>query len=448
MKTGPSTAVTATTSIDRPAVRVASAGPGAGEAVRPAPVDGRRPSPVPGRPPRTSLVITGLGQGGAETQLVALSRHLASRGWRTEVVSLLPPARHAAETRRFVAELQSLGIPVWSPGITSRTAPVRGLWALLTHWRARRPDMLCTFMFHANVVGRLVGRLARVPVVVSSVRNERFGPRWRERLEAATAGLCDVTVVNSEAVAASLAARGVVRRDRCRVIPNAVDFARFPPRAPATRAAMREQLGLPHDAFVWLAVGRLYPHKDHAALLRAVTRLRERHPSMRLAIAGDGPLRRVLRRQTCELSLGERVHWLGLRDDVPELLAASDAFVLPSRWEGSPNAVLEALAAAVPVTGTDVGGVRELIEDGRSGFIVPPGDVAALATAMERLMRLPAEARARMGRRGRHWVRQRHDASDVLEQWRRLLSDAWAARAAGSGSSGRHGAPPPEAVTA
>ena len=182
--------------------------------------------PAPGREPRrqagdarpaTSLLITGLGQGGAETQLVALSRHLKGRGWDPEVVSLLPPARHASDTRRFLAELEAAEIAVWSPGIVSRGAPVRGLAALWRHWRARPPEVLCTFMFHANVVGRVLGRLARVPVVVSSIRNERFGPRWRERLEAVTERLCDVTVVNSAAVAESLAARGVIRRDRCRV---------------------------------------------------------------------------------------------------------------------------------------------------------------------------------------------------------------------------------------
>ncbi|HEX9821807.1 MAG TPA: glycosyltransferase [Methylomirabilota bacterium] len=386
--------------------------------------DARVAAPPPlGAPPATSLLITGLGRGGAETQLVALSRYLQSRGWTIEVVSLTT----LFNPERFIAELESRSIAVWCAGITGWGSALGGLWRLLRHLRARRPQVLCTFMFHANILGAVLGRLAGVPVVVSSIRNERFGPRWRERLEAVSERLCDVTVVNSECVATSLRARGIVPVDGCRVIPNAVDLARFAPAAAAAREATRRRLGVPPGAFLWLAVGSLGPKKDHEALLRAAARLRARHPSLRLAIAGDGLLRDPLRRLSGAMALQDVVHWLGLRTDVPDLLAASDAFVSSSRWEGSPNALLEALAAAVPVAATDVGGVRELVEDGRSGFLVPPGDVDALATAMERVMNLPPDARRQMGRHGRQSVQGRHDSSAVLEQWRRLLSDAWQA---------------------
>jgi glycosyltransferase involved in cell wall biosynthesis len=381
-------------------------------------------------------LITGLGRGGAETQLVALARHLKSCGWDPEVVSLLPPARHPADTRQFLAELRDAEIRVWSPGIARRRAALRGLWALARRWRVRRPDLLCTFMFHANVVGRILGRLARVPVVVSSIRNERFGPRWRERLEAVTERFCDVTVVNSGGVADSLATRGVLHPGRCRVIPNGVDLVRFAPRTRAARESTRRRLGVPRHAFLFLTVGRLYPHKDHTSLLRALSLVRRRHPEARLAVAGDGPLLPSLRTEAAALGLTQLVDWLGLRDDVPDLLAASDAFVLSSRWEGSPNVVLESLAAAVPVASSAVGGVHELVEDGRSGFLVPPGDVTALAAAMEQLLSLSPGARRRMGARGRESV-MRHDTRAVLEQWHQLLSEAWTTRAASLRRAGR-----------
>lgn len=379
------------------------------------------------RPPATTLLITGLGRGGAETQLVALSRHLESCGWPIEVVSLLPAARFAEGG--FVAELERRGISVWSPGMTGHAPAVRGLWRLLQHLRARRAQLLCTFMFHANIVGAVLGRVAGVRVVVSSIRNERFGPRWREWIEAVTQRFCDITVVNSDRVAASLLARGIVSSDRCRVIPNAVDLARFAPHASGTRELTRERLGVPPDSFLWLAVGSLDPQKDHESLLRAAARLRPRRPGLRIAIAGDGRLWDSLRRLSHDMALEHTVSWLGLRHDVPDLLAASDAYVLSSRWEGSPNALLEALASALPVAATDVGGVRELVQDGRSGFLVPPGEVDALATAMERVMDLPRDERRRMGRRGRQSVQRRHDPGAVLEQWRHLLSEAWRATA-------------------
>jgi glycosyltransferase involved in cell wall biosynthesis len=382
--------------------------------------------------PVTSLLITGLGQGGAETQLVALARDLASRGWDVEVVSLLPAGPGSVHGGGFGEELAAGGIPVYSPALLGPRALPSALWALLRHWRGRRPDVVCTFMFHANVVGTVVGRLAGVPAVATSIRNERFGPRWRERLEALTQRLSDVTVVNSESVAASLLARGVIPPDRCRVIPNAVDLARFAPRDPATRDATRRRLGVPPHGFLWLTVGRLYPQKDHASLLAALRIVRGRFRGVRLAVAGDGPLAACLRQQVRQAALTDTVHWLGARTDVADLLAASDAFVLPSRWEGSPNAVLEALAAGVPVAATDVGGVRELVQDGASGYLAPPGDAAALAAAMERLMALRPEARERLGRHGRESVRQRHEVSTVMARWRDVLCTTWMAGRGGA----------------
>jgi glycosyltransferase involved in cell wall biosynthesis len=389
----------------------------------------RRPT---GSRPVTSLVITGLGHGGAETQLVALARDLASHRWDVDVVSLLPAGPGSARGGEFREELATDGLAVWSPGLVGARSLPAAVSALRRHWRSRRPDVVCTFMFHANVVGTLAARLAGVPAVVTSIRNERFGPRWRERLEAVTQRFSDVTVVNAESVAASLLARGVIPRGRCRVIPNAVDVARFAPGDGATRDATRRRLGVPAHGFLWLTAGRLYPQKDHASLLTAVRIVRDRFRGVRLAVAGDGPLAAGLRQQARQTALADTVHWLGARTDVADLLAASDAFVLPSRWEGSPNAVLEALAAGLPVAATDVGGVRELVQDGASGYLVPPGDAGALAAAMERLMALRPEQRERLGRHGRESVRWRHDVATVMAQWREVLGNA---RVAGRGGA-------------
>jgi glycosyltransferase involved in cell wall biosynthesis len=379
--------------------------------------------------PRITLLVTGLASGGAEKQFVALSRHLTACGWDTEVISLLPATRQSPITQQFVGELEESGIPLWSLGFQKGPAVAPGLAALFRRLRRRRPQILCTFMFHANVCGKLVGRLAGVPVIVSSIRNERFGARWKDHAEACTERLCDVTVVNSESVAASLHARGVLHRDRCRVIPNAIDFSPFVGRPSSVRAATRRDLGLSDDVFTWLVVSRLDPHKDHASLLRAVARLRRHAPPLRLLVAGDGVLRDPLRGLCRELSLDDTVSWLGFRDDVPNLIAASDASVLASRWEGSPNVVLEALAGGLPVVATDVGGNRDLVVEGTSGFLLPPGDDAALAAAMERVMRLSPEIRTRMGAEGHRFVLRRHDAGTVLEQWRSLLLEAHAAKA-------------------
>jgi glycosyltransferase involved in cell wall biosynthesis len=384
------------------------------------------PSASPG--PRITLLVTGLANGGAEKQFVVLSRHLRACGWDTDVISLLPATRDSSSTQRFVTELEESGIPLWSAGFQKGPAVAPGLAALFRRLRHRRPQILCTFMFHANVCGKLVGRLAGVPVIVSSIRNERFGARWKDHAEARTQRLSDVTVVNSESVAASLHARGVLHRDRCRIIPNAIDFSPFVARAASVRAATRRELGLGDDVFTWLVVSRLDPHKDHASLLRAVARLRQHASPLRLLVAGDGALREQLRGLCRELSLDDTVSWLGFRDDVPSLIAASDASVLASRWEGSPNVVLEALAGGLPVVATDVGGNRDLLVEGASGFLLPPGDVSALTSAMQRVMSLSTEARTRMGTQGHQSVLRRHDAGTVMKQWRALLLETHEAK--------------------
>jgi glycosyltransferase involved in cell wall biosynthesis len=372
-----------------------------------------------------TLLITGLGKGGAENQLVALAKHLRSCGWDTEVISLLPPTQ-------FVDHLADAGVQVWSAGLSKSLRDLPALLMLLRHLRHRRPQVLCTFMFHANVIGRILGRIAGVPVVISSIRNERFGSAWREWLEAATRRLADAIVVNSANVLESLARRNIVRREECCVIPNAVNLDRFNVADTAVRAKKRREFGIDKE-FLWLAVGRLEFQKDYASLLCALARLSEKYSTVRLMVAGDGPLREQLQTMAREWESHSIVTWLGLRDDVPDLMGAADGFVLASAWEGSPNAVLEALATETAVVATDVGGTRELVGEGQCGFLVPPGDADALAVAMEKLMTLSVDERRDMGRRGRERMRECHDAVSVLETWRRLFLDALTKKAGAAG---------------
>ena len=172
-------------------------------------------------------------------------------------------------------------------------------------------------------------------------------------------------------------------------------------------------------------MGRLEAQKGHDDLLSATAQLRSRRSGFRLLVAGDGPLREPLRKAAAGKGLEDVVSWLGVRPDVPDLLMLSDAFVLSSRWEGSPNVVLEALAAEVPVAATDVGGVRDIVRSGVTGFLTTPGDAAALASIMERVMDLSNGQRRLMGACGRRSIQATHDSAVVLAQWERLLSTAW-----------------------
>ncbi|HEX8431843.1 MAG TPA: glycosyltransferase [Longimicrobium sp.] len=364
-----------------------------------------------GRARRVVLLSIGLGQGGgAEVQIVRLARALRERGWEVGVVTFLAPEAH-------VDELREAGVDVTSVGVRRGRPDPLPMLRLVTLLRRRRPDALVTFMFHANVVGRVAGRLAGVPVVVSSVRTDRFGGPLRYWLLGATDRWADVTTANSRFVADDLVRRGFVRPERIAVTPNAFTVREGGPPAAELRA-LRESLGAGDD-FLWLAAGNLAWRKDYPTLLRAVQLLGD--GAGRVCVAGHGPDGEAVKALAAELGVDRRVEFLGFRGDVPLLMHAADAFVSSSRSEGMPNAIAEALAAGKPVVATRVGGTPELVEDGVSGFLAEAGDAAGLAAAMRRMMELAPAERAKLGAAGREHVARLHQPERIADQWEGLL---------------------------
>jgi len=173
--------------------------------------------------------------------------------------------------------------------------------------------------------------------------------------------------------------------------------------------------------FLWLAVGRLEVQKDYPTLLRAFAQL-DRSGSA-LWVAGEGSLRADLESLSRSLHLADRVRFLGQRGDIPALMNAADAFVLSSAWEGFGLVIAEALACKLPVVVTDSGGPREVVDNGRVGFLVPPRDPDALAQAMVRLMDLPEAERRRMGELGREYVEANYSLDRVVDQWEALYTE-------------------------
>jgi glycosyltransferase involved in cell wall biosynthesis len=195
------------------------------------------------------------------------------------------------------------------------------------------------------------------------------------------------------------------------------------PHLRARRAALRQSLGIGDGEFLWLAAGRLEEPKDYPNLLEAMAMLRPAAPHARLAIAGQGPLEHELRALAASLHLDDVVSFLGFREDVHACMAAADATVLASAWEGLPNVVIESLAAGTPIVSTDVGGVREVIDEGVSGLIVPPRRPLALASAMSALMaRSPSDLRS-MGDAGRAYVETHYAVDNVVAGWSDLFND-------------------------
>jgi glycosyltransferase involved in cell wall biosynthesis len=341
---------------------------------------------------RVVLALESSGPGGAENVVLRLARALRDRGDEPIVATLQPGW--------MTERAEALGVPVW---IAPQRPGVDLLWVFrfARALRRSRVDVLHSHEFAMNTFGGAAALLARIPAV-STIHGRNWVTGHPRRGLAyrvlRRAGIPIVPV--SEDLAGFLADGLGVPRARLEVIHNGIPL---PPEPPAgeraqVRADARVRLGVPRDLALVVAVGNLYPVKDHATLLRALALL----PGARVAIAGRGDQEEPLRRLAAELALADRVHLLGLRDDVETVFAAGDVFVQPSLSEGLPLAVLEAMAHGLPVVASRVGGIPEAVVDGESGFLVPSGDPRALAAALARVLdagdrgaALGAAARAR-----------------------------------------------------
>ncbi len=362
---------------------------------------------------RVLLLSTSLGMGGADRQILYLAQALLARGYEVRLVSMTPLAEMG---RQAAAE----GLPITSLDMERGKADWASFQRFVGLLREWKPDVLTSFMYHANLLGRLAGKWAGVPLIITSIRSERNGGAVRDWLMRLTNWMDHYCTTNSQQVADALMARRLLPRSKSGVIANGVDSVTLTAPA-AERARIRRELGVEDGEFLWLAVGRLLPQKDYPALLHAFQQAGSSRS--RLAIAGRGPLLDDLQQLSRHLGIAGRVMFLGVRNDIPVLLAGADGFVLSSAWEGMPNVVMEALAAGTPVVATRVGGVPELVEQGSSGFMAPPEDPAALADAMRQLMSLPAERRKEMGRQGRDHISARYGLGVMAERWIKLFED-------------------------
>jgi glycosyltransferase involved in cell wall biosynthesis len=355
-------------------------------------------------------VATGLARGGAEAQLFRAAVGLRARGTAVHVVCML-------SSDYYGARLEEHGIPVTCLNASRRTNPFTILTRFVQCLKTIAPAALAGFDYPGTMLARAGGAVARVPVVVSSIRSENLGGVLRRLALTWTDRLATVTTTNSHAVARQLVACGATSSTRVRVIPNGLDLRAVGPHLRRERDVLRRSLGVAEDEFLWLAAGRLEEPKDYPNLLAAMTLLRRRHTGVKLAIAGQGPLLQAMRDQAAASQIEHIVTFLGLRDDVTTCMAAADALVLSSAWESLPNVVIESLAVGTPVVCTDVGGVREIVHHGRSGFVVPARNTEALTAAMSALMQCSENRRREMGAAGRTHVEAHFDLDRILASW-------------------------------
>jgi glycosyltransferase involved in cell wall biosynthesis len=355
--------------------------------------------------------------GGAEEQIIALTYALQSRGWKPMIVSLVPPSPMPAD---FAAH----GIPLLHLGMSRGIPDPRSIYRLARIIGQFRPNVVHSHMPHANLLARLVRLIQPFPVQIGTLHAMNMAGVDRdhaviyETAHCLTEPLTDCTTAICHAAAEHYVRVHAVRASKLKVIPNGINSAAYE-NNPAYRQRLRNELGL-EDRFVWVAVGRLETVKAYPTLLRAFASLLDR--STTLLICGEGSLAAELRALATQLHIAERVKFLGLRRDIPEILSAADGFVLSSDSEGLPLVLLQAAAAGLPIVTTDVGGNSEAVVDGVNGFLSRAGDSESFAQAMKRVQNSPAADRAILGRAGVARVAANFELQRIVDRWEQLYS--------------------------
>ena len=396
-------------------------------------------------PIRVLRVIARLNVGGPSLHVSYLTEGLALRGYATTLAAGTISAGEASMA--FVAERR--GIEVESiPGLQREVTPLQDM-SVVSHLRdiirRDRPHVLHTHTAKAGTVGRTAARLAgaaRPPVVVHTfhghmLKGEFDAARTRvfRTIERALARDTDALVAVSPEVRDELVEMGVAPATRFAVVRLGIELSERMAGA-SDGASLRASLGIPQDRFCVGWVARMSAAKQPGDVLRTVRLLRDRGVDAALILVGDGPERARLEEQARVLDLVEGVHFVGFQNDVGPWFHAFDALLLPSRSEGTPVSAIETLASGRPVVATDVGGTRDVVEDGVSGFIVPFGDVAAGAERLERLAHDDA-LRKRMGAAGKARTLARYRVPRLVEDvdrlYRSLLQEKGLTVSAGGG---------------
>lgn len=367
---------------------------------------------------RVLHVIDHLGSGGAQETVVNLAKYHRRDLFAPEVLCF--------HGRGYYWErLRDLGIPCYSLAPHCRPKLVLpSLCSRLLAWlQQRHYTIVHGHLMGANIFGTLAATLARVPVRVNHDRSndpKRYRNLVLRLLDALGNHLATVVVAGSHSIKEFLVQKEGLSPAKVRVMYNGVDLERFsPPPGGRTREQCREALGLPRDAVVVGGVGRLNPQKDFPLFLKVGARAVARDPRVLLVIAGEGRERHRLEALARRLGLQDRLRFLGFVEDMPALYHSLDLLVFPTRYEGTCLTILEALAMGVPLVSSRVDGPGEILQEGVTALLAPPGDLEAFWTKVEALLTDPGLGR-RLARAGQELVREQFSFRTVAARLEEL----------------------------
>ncbi len=370
------------------------------------------------RRPRLLVLSVGLGVGGAEELIRESLPLLDAEGLDTTLWSLKAGGALADEILSSGGDLKSLG--------ARRASPLVLMGRLVKGLRRERFDLVHSHLYWANLAARLAAGPAGVPILVNSHHGtDAWDAPWRRWVERTTAPLADRIIACSEWVRRYAVEEVGLHAEQVVAVPNGVRIDRFA--GGGSRREVRASLGLTPEQPVLGTVGRLEePTKGVGVLVDALETVLAQVPEAVCVVAGDGPDRCSLEERARRRNLGTRIRFLGERRDVPELLQALDLYVQPSLVEGFGLSALEAMATGLPVVASRVGGLPEVVDEGRTGDLVAPGNPSLLAERIVTLLR-SRELRERYGREGRARAREKFPLDRMVRGWCRLYRELLAA---------------------
>lgn len=360
-----------------------------------------------------AFLSTSMGLGGADQQILTLSDELVARGHDIHIISLRPIGPMGEAAREVGAKVSSLNIerkfrsPLHLPKLRRLVGDVH---------------VLHTHMFHPNIISRICEPFLNFDVLVNTIHNVFESEKsyknpnkktLRNYAYQYTKSKCDFVSCVSREAYDRFTDIGAVTPKQADVVYNGIDTENFS-LSPSVREEVRNGHNI-SDEFVWLSVGRFFEQKDHRTLLRAFAMME--HDDARLWLIGHGELRPRLEALVNELSLQNRVEFLGTVEDVADYMAAADGFTLSPKWEGFGIVFAEAQASELPVVSTNVGGIPEVVEDRKSGILVPSESPDELSAALDRVTGMPQISRQKMGKTGRAKIDENFSSSVIASEW-------------------------------
>lgn len=366
------------------------------------------------------LVGTQMATGGAQKVLLDQAGWFHAQGHQVSAVFFYDKET-LHERWQSNAAFQIVNLEAFQKGagaLVNGLALLRGIFRLWKLLRRKKPQVLEMFTHDSNMLALPLAWLARIPVRIPTHHGMIDGfPRWRERIHAWMVNHLSHGMVAVSDLTMKKALEEGIQKEKITVIPNGIVPVTL---NEADRSEIRKQMGARENDVVLLSVGRLVYQKAHEYLVSAIPAVLKELPNVKVGICGDGLLRADLEKQIQALGLENAIKLFGMQANVTKYLAAADVFILPSRWEGLPIALLEAMSAGLPVIATRVEGVDEVVEEGVHGILVLPESAEELAKAILQLSQDSAQ-RQRMGSAARLRVLERYTVDRMCEQYLKLF---------------------------